>query len=270
MEKGSGIYDPKRDGHALDKRRHTDPKAARRMKQAGGRFQQYAVLAAMEGTMGTQTMATGTDNRTSGASPQWRARLNATHVARIEAVKRSLGKVSNTDVLIELLDAYERGASQPAGWDLLCAMQGRLGLPTPKATIERFIELYEVNDKRVARIVELERNNKELEAINDRLHASAATQEREYDALHTAYREVMDQRNALGENLNQVLSAPRVIPSNPNAEGILFDFVSAFTGATMTADAGGEMRVTLPDTTSFFGIWHRAVQCLGIGRKETA
>jgi len=261
------MYDPKRDGHALDKLRHTDPKTARTMKRSGGRFQQYAALTAkgevMGGAAGTGT--TGIRRLAMDATPEiWQ---------RYIAVR---GDRTNHQTMKTLLDAYERlpvlvRTDTPgpdfdrATWELLCAMQGRLHMPTPMATVERLIELYEVNDKRAHLIVELKSQVAKFTEAVGQQQERIDQQDREYQELDTAYRERTTVRNAVVTTASTALNATGST-SKPNVESVLFEFVSAFAGATMTADASGSMNVQLPDTTPFFAIWQRAVTALGFGK----
>ena len=328
----NGMYDPKRDGHALDKLRHTDPKTARTMKRAGGRFQQYAAVAAKGAVMGgaAGTGTTGIRRLAMDATPEIWQRYTAAR-----------GERTNHQTMKALLDAYEQRpvlvrTDSPgpdfdrAAWELLCAMQNRLKLPTPMAAVERYIELYEVSDKRAARIMKLEsqialftestvameqeldamrrsprmvngelakmfkewavklgtngyvptlkklgeqadsvvtmlRKAEELTEAVGRQQERIDQQDREYQELNTAYREMTNARNAVVTTASTALNATGST-SKPNVESVLFEFVSAFAGATMTADASGSMNVQLPDTTPFFAIWQRAVTALGFGK----
>ncbi len=240
---GAPLFDPARDGHELDKIRHSDPKTARALQRAGGRAAQFAVLNDIrEREKKTQVNA-------DGRYKQVHVRLSDEEFA---ALHRLRGEKTVQAFVGELIARCEQqGDTRPAtltaeAANILAQWQERLHLPSQLATVTRLAEGYEAAAKRAERIRELE----------------------------SAWRAVCEDRDNQARTIqsltDQLREANAAMPDSGEAHDILLDFLAALAGTTATLDPSGEITVTpAPDThRRLFGLWQRAVNALGIAGKE--
>jgi hypothetical protein len=252
--------------------RHKDPKLARKMRRSGnGNRYAQAMYLAKEGIVGT--MATGT------TQPKAEPRGDRSFLARIDEAtyqraKRldDSGVRDNTAFFARLLDAMEAQRAAPAAGTVdaeidgtLRELQQRYGCADRLATLRKL-------DGWAGQMRRSQEEAAQQGADLAAARANLAELRQKYDLL----RDTNGKQHERILSLKAELDAPRPAAPQPGTEAsigereageILFEFVQAFAGATMTADASGAMRVTLPDTTPFFSIWQRAVAALGLNKR---